>query len=357
MKRIIVTLLPACMVLLLSGGCAKNRQLVKNEPISQPIKVEEPKPEPMVPFVAPGKIQNAIVAVVNDEIVTLYEVNHEAQPIIRENEKKQFLSDTDRSRIRHLALDSVIEKKLIDQKIKELNISISDDEIRMAIDDVKRQNSLDQEGLIKALAAQGISYDLYRSQLKEQLERLRLVSMEVRSKIQVGETEVRAYYNDNQEKYREDDTFRARHIFFKISVKDSPDEIKRTTAKALEVLSEAKNGKDFAELAKTYSEDPAARKDGGDLGSFKKGDMQPELERVILALKPGEISELVKSPMGLHIIKLDALITGKPKTFESVKKEIEETVYRNKSEERFKKWAKDLRGKANIELKDLPGIL
>lgn len=357
MNRIIVTLLPACMVLLLSGGCAKNRQLVKNEPVSQPIKVEEPKPEPTVPFIASGKIQDAIVAVVNEEIVTLYDVNHEAQPIIRENEKKQFLSDADRNRIRRLALDSVIEKKLIDQKIKELNINISDDEIRMAIDDVKRQNGLDQEGLEKALAAQGISYDLYRSQLKEQLERLRLVSMEVRSKIQVGETEVRAYYNDNQEKYREDDTFRARHIFFKISVKDSPDEIKRTTAKALEVLSEAKNGKDFAELAKTYSEDPAARKDGGDLGSFKKGDMQPELERVILALKPGEISELVKSPMGLHIIKLDALITGKPKTFESVKKEIEETVYRNKSEERFKKWAKDLRGKANIELKDLPGIL
>ncbi|NVN89189.1 MAG: peptidylprolyl isomerase [Desulfuromonadales bacterium] len=306
---------------------------------------------------ASGKMLNAIVAVVNDEIITLYDVNHDAQPLIRENEKKSPLNDAERSRIRRTVLDSLVEKKLVEQKIKELNIKVSEDEIRQAMDDVKRQNNLNQEGLVKALAAQGISYDQYHSQLQEQLERLKLVSLEVRSRIQVGESEVRAYYDANLDKYREEDTFRARHIFFKTSEKAPAEEIKRAMTTALNVLAEAKSGKDFAELARNYSEDPAARKDGGDLGSFKKGDMQPELEQAILALKPGEVSELVYTPLGFHLIKLESRIIGKPKPFEGLKSEIEDTLYKKKSEDRFSAWAKDLRSKANIELKELPGIL
>jgi len=359
MKRITVVLLSACMTIIVSGGCAKkNIAAKKDEPLPQPIKLEETKSEPEFTFTTPGKVQNAIIAVVNNEIITLYEVNQEARSAINESEKNAPLSEADKSRIRNLALDSLIEKKLLDQKVKELNIIVDDAEINLAIEDVKKQNSIDQEELVRALADQGMSYAVYRGQLKEQLEKLRLVSIEVRSKIQVGETEMLDYYNANPQTYREDDTFRARHIFFKTSDKDSPDDIKQATDKALEALAEAKSGKDFIELAKTYSEDPAALTDGGDLGSFKKGDMQPELERNILSLKPGEISELVKSPVGLHIIKLESHTYGKAKPFETVKSEIEEALYRQKSEDRFKRWAKELRDKANIELKDLPdGVL
>lgn len=357
MKPNVFKLFPACVALCLSGGCATNQALLKKTPDTPAIKVDQPKAAPATPFMASGTMVNAIVAVVNDEIITLYDVNRDAQPVIRENEKKAPLDDAARSRIRRSVLDSLVEKKLVEQKIKELNIKVGEDEIRQAMDDVKRQNNLNQEGLVKALAAQGISYDQYHSQLQEQLERLKLVSMEVRSRIQVGENEVRAYYDANLDKYREDDSFRARHIFFKTSEKAPADEIKRAMTTALTVLAEAKSGKDFAELARKYSEDPAARKDGGDLGSFKKGDMQPELEQAILALKPGEVSELVYTPLGFHLIKLESRITGTPKPFESLKAEIEDTLYKKKSEERFNAWAKDLRSKANIELKELPGIL
>ncbi len=126
---------------------------------------------------------------------------------------------------------------------------------------------------------------------------------------------------------------------------------------ALLVLAEAKGGKDFAELAKTYSEDPAARTDGGDLGRFKKGDMQQELERAILSMNQGDVSELVYTPIGFHIIKLEERIEGKPKPFEKVKAEIEDQLYRKKSEDRFSQWSRDLRSKATIEIKELPGLL
>jgi peptidyl-prolyl cis-trans isomerase SurA len=214
-----------------------------------------------------------------------------------------------------------------------------------------------QEVLVSALASQGLTFEQYRNQLQEQIEKLRLVSIEVRAKIHVSETEMREYYEANRAKYSEEESFRARHIFFRTNEKAPADDIKKTMTTALMVLAEAKSGKDFAELAKSYSEDPAARKDGGALGTFKKGDMMPELESSILSMKPGEVSELVSTPSGFHIIKLEERTTGKMKPFESVKAEIEDTLYRKKSEERFSQWAKDLRSKASIEMKDLSGIL
>jgi peptidyl-prolyl cis-trans isomerase SurA len=181
--------------------------------------------------------------------------------------------------------------------------------------------------------------------------------MEVRAKIHVTETEMLEYYEANRVKYSEEDTFRARHIFFKTSEKAPAEDVKRTMNTALLVLAEAKSGKDFAELAKTYSEDPAARKDGGALGSFKKGDMMPELEGAILVMKPGEVSELVYTTSGFHIVKLEERTSGKMKPFESVKAEIEDALYRKKSEERFSQWSKELRSKANVEIRDVVGLL
>lgn len=312
----------------------------------------------LLPAGAQAKVINAIAAIVNDDIITLYDVIREAQPALRVSEKKAPLDDDARSKIRQDILSQLIEKKLVEQKIHELNIKIGDEEIRQAIEDVKRQNKIEsQEAFKAALASQGLTFEQYRAQLQDQLERLRLVSVEVRSKIQVGESEMRDYYEANQAKFSEEESFHARHIFFRMSEKAPAEEIRRAMTSALMVLAEAKSGKDFVELAKTHSEDPAARKDGGDLGIFKKGDMLPELEKTVLAMKPGEISELVVTPAGFHIIKLEERIKGKLKPFESVKAEIEDTIYRRKSDERFNLWSKELRSKASVEVKDLKGLL
>jgi peptidyl-prolyl cis-trans isomerase SurA len=306
----------------------------------------------------PATLINTIAAIVNDEVITLYEINREAEVVIREAEKKSALDTAARTQIRRTVLDRLVEKRLVEQKIRELNIKVSDEEIRQAIDDVKKQNNIpSQEVLVSALASQGLTFEQYRSQLREQIEKLKLVSMEVRAKIQVGETEMLEYFQANRAKYSEDETYRARHIFFRTSEKAPAEEIKRTMSTALMVLAEAKSGKDFAELARSYSEDPAARKDGGTLGTFKKGDMLPELESAILNMKPGEISELVYTTAGFHIVMLEERSSGKLKPFESVKAEIEDALYRKKSEERFTLWARELRNKASIEMKDLNGIL
>lgn len=348
-----ISLLPAALGLFALCSCSATESVVAKD---QQVPVAARKITPPE-IVASGTIVNAIAAVVNDEAVTLFEVNREAAPYFRDAEKKTPLDDDTRLKIRRAALDRMIEKRLVEQKIRELNIKVSEEEIRQAIDDIKRQNSIpSQEALVAALAGQGLSFDQYRTQLQEQIEKLKLVSQEVRSKIQVGESEMRDYYDANRSRYTEDEAFRARHIFFKITEKAPAEEIKRAMTTALGVLADAKSGKDFIELAKTYSEDPAARKDGGDLGIFKKGDMLPELVQAILGMKPGEVSELVYTPAGFHIIKLEERISGKLRPFESVKTEIEESLYRKKSEDRFAQWAKELRSKASIDIRPLKGM-
>jgi len=359
MSAIRQLLLGTCAVvaIFLSGGCASTEAVVAKD-ISPAANVVTPPMTAIPASATTGTMVNAIAAVVNDEVVTLYHINREAHPLIREAEKKAPLDNAARSQIRQTVLERLIEKKLVDQKIKELNIKVTEEEIRQAIDDVKKQNNMpSQEVLVSALANQGLSFEQYRTQLQEQIEKLKLVSMEVRSKILVGESEMRGYYDENHLKYTEEETFRARHVFFKTTEKSPAETIKRAMTTALMVLAEAKNGKDFSELAKIYSEDPAARQDGGNLGAFKKGEMQPELESAIITMKPGDVSELVYTPAGFHIVKLEERIAGKPKPFESVKAEIEETLYRKKSEERFSQWAKELRGKASVDMKDIKKYL
>ena len=363
MKRSASPLLLASLCLILTGGCATKAPVVKNVPATATVKAEPKQPvaavpatpSDPVPVVPSGTVINAIAAVVNDEIITLYEVNRESLLFIREAEKKSALDDAARRQIRAAALDRLIEKKLVGQKIRELNIKVSEEEIRQAIEDVKKQNNMpNQETLVAALQNQGLSFDMYRAQLQEQLEKLKLISIEVRSKIHVSESEMREYYEtqSRQGKFTEEDSFRARHIFFRTNDKAPAEEIKRTMTTALMVLAEAKSGKDFIELAKKYSEDPAAGKDGGNLGQFRKGEMQAELEQAIITMKPGDVSELVYTPVGFHIIKLEERTPGRIKPFESVKAEIEEALYRKKSEERFSQWAKDLRSKASVEIKN-----
>lgn len=296
---------------------------------------------------------NAIAALVNDEVVTTLEVERETALMAKEldREKKEPLDEAGRERLRSLALSRLIDKRLVAQKIKELDIRIGEDEVRQAIEDVKKQNNLTQEALVTALKGQGLTYEEYRAQLKEQLERLRLVSQEVKAKIQVGEREMKEYWQANPERFGGAEIFRARHILFKLDRKAAASEIKRIMEHSLTVLYEARSGKDFDALVRKYSEDPNAQKDGGDLGSFRRGEMLQEIEEAVAGMKPGDVSDLVSSSLGLHIIRLDSRQPGTPKPFDQVKGEVEDLLYRKKSEERFSRWVADLRKKAAIEVR------
>jgi peptidyl-prolyl cis-trans isomerase SurA len=300
---------------------------------------------------AGAALVNGIAAVVNEDIITVLEVERNQAVLVRDAEKRGAVTDALRAELRTAALNTLIERKLVEQKIKDLGIAVTEEEIRQAVEDVKKQNKLTQEALVSALTSQGLSYDQYKSQLREQLERLKLMSQEVKSKIQVNEKEIEAFYQANLKSYGEEERFRARHIFFKVTKEMSEKDVAALKEKAGKVLVQARSGKDFVALAKEISEDPGAATDGGDLGTFKRDEMLPEIAQVVTAMKPGGVSDIVKSSAGLHILKLEEIVPSKVKPLEQVRAEIEDQVYRKKSEERFAQWAKDLKKGAAIDIK------
>ncbi len=297
-----------------------------------------------------AELISGIAAVVNDEVITSYDVDKQITLLKRDAQKNLITIPEQPQELRKIAINMLIDKKITEQRIKELDIKISEEEIRQAIDDVKKQNNLSQEALTAALLTQGITFDQYRLQLKEQLERLRLMSQEVKAKIQISEKDILAYYDGNPAKFGEEDLYHARHIFFRVAKDAAAAEMQKVMTKALTVLQQAKANKDFIELVKSYSDEPSAQKDGGDLGTFKKGEMLPEIEAAVFALQPGGISELVSTPAGFHIIKLEAKLKGKRKPLAEVRGEIEELLFKTKSEERFNQWVKELRQSSSIDI-------
>lgn len=302
-----------------------------------------------LPVVASAQMINEIVATVNDDPITAYEVGKEQGDMEKSLVKNVPEPGVDTDRLREEALNSLINKKLITQKISELDIKVSDEEIKQAIDNVKKQNNISQETLEAALKNQGISYDVYKAQIKEQLERLRLISQEVRAKIQVTDKELRDYYQSHPENFEKEESFHAGVISLNFPPNASDADKKKTADRAAAIYEELKSGENFQELAKKNSDDSSA-KDGGDLGTFKKGEMLPEFEKVLSGLKPGEFSEPFATNSGLHIVKLLQRFNGELKPFEEVKGEVEDVLYKKKSEERFNDWLAGLRKNASVEM-------
>ncbi|MCL2760331.1 MAG: peptidylprolyl isomerase [Desulfuromonadales bacterium] len=301
---------------------------------------------------ASAEIIDRIAAIVNDDIITSYEVSNEKAAIMKQAEKQGTATPEFSEQVDKTLLDQMIDRKLVQQRVKELKIDVSDEELQQTIDDIKKQNNnMSQEAFVEALKAQGLTLDEYKDQLREQMERARVLNQDVKEKAQVNDQEIRDYYDKNKDAFREPEQFRARNIFFKIPENASNDQIKSIMAKAMSVREMALKGDSFEDLAKKYSDDPNAAKDGGDLGTFKKGDMVPEIENSVITMKPGQISDLISTASGIHIIKLEEIIPGKEQPFETVKSNIGDLLSKKKVDERFKEWNAELRKNAVIDIK------
>jgi peptidyl-prolyl cis-trans isomerase D len=147
----------------------------------------------------------------------------------------------------------------------------------------------------------------------------------MRPKVVVPARDVERFYNENMEMYTTPEQVRASHILFKTEGKTDA-QVAEIKAKAEKVLAEAKGSADFAALAKKYSEDEASAKQGGDLDFFGKGKMVPEFDQVAFAMEPGQISDLVKTPYGFHIIKLVDKKAAVVKSFDEVRPQILEQL-------------------------------
>jgi parvulin-like peptidyl-prolyl isomerase len=296
-------------------------------------------------------VVDRVVAVVNQEMITLSEVEKWIDPLKQETVTEDRLQKREQMEtLCRQVLDKLIEEKLIDQEVKKSGVKISSKEIEATLDEIRQRNGVTQEGLEKALAVEGLTLEAYKKQIEKGLQRQKLISWSVKVESKAGDKEIREFYDKNVSRYRTNETYRPSHILFIIPKGAVSEEIREIRKKAQGVLEKIKAGKDFGEMALLYSQDASA-KNHGDLGYFKKGELFPVFEREALRLNVGEVSGLVRTDFGFHIIKLLDRKGMEPLPFEEVKEKVKADYYEAETEKAFKQFLSTLKEKSVIEIK------
>ncbi|MBP1713207.1 MAG: peptidyl-prolyl cis-trans isomerase [Deltaproteobacteria bacterium] len=306
----------------------------------------------LAPLRTAGEVVERLVAVVNDEVIFLSELEDYGKRYFEEVRKKTPPSEVQEklSQAKKEVLDQLIENKLLDQEIKRRKVEVSTKDIDAAVEDILKQNRITLDDLKMALAKEGMTLTTYRERLRDNIGKMRLISREIRSKIVIKEEDVRKVYRDRIEELTIPLEVQVQQIFFAVPRDASRDRVAAVEKEAGEVLKKAKNEEDFAGLAKKYSQSPEGRA-GGVLGFFKSKELIPELEEAVFPLKTGEISPLVRSPEGFHILRVMERKGGEPKPFAEAQIKIREEMMQAESEKKLQEWIKALKEKSYIEIR------
>jgi len=248
-----------------------------------------------------------------------------------------------------MVLDEAIKMELIKQEAARQNLSASPETIEKQIEKIK-SGFPDEETFKKRFEESGLPMDDLIKEIGVQLSVQKLLEKEVRSHVKVTDKEVEDFYKENGDRFKSPQSVKAAHILIKAEDPKDEEKLTKGRKKIEEILQKAKKGEDFAELAKKYSEGPSASK-GGDLGFFSKGQMVKEFEDAAFALKTGEISDVVKTHFGFHIIKVTDKKEARTKTLKEVESSIKGYLSNMKSEKLLTEYIDKLMAGAKIERK------
>lgn len=298
------------------------------------------------------EVVDRIVAVVNDDIVVLQDIDKLMGPMQTEILKAGYSPEqmnTLLSRMRQQAIDQLIDDKLISQAAVEYELKIEKAEVDESIEKIKSEYNFTEEQLREALEKEGMSLETYRDRLKDQMLASKLENFEVGSRIVVTKEDVSEYYNQNPDKYQGEKTYHLKNILIKTPRTGSEEEKKAVDSKIEKVLTEFKSGKSFDNLARQYSESPFAS-EGGELGKFRLNDLSPNLRAAIEPLSPGEVTPPLETSEGYQILFLQEILQKPDTPLDSVYDEIENELYEEKYNAKKKTWTESLRKNAHIKI-------
>jgi parvulin-like peptidyl-prolyl isomerase len=297
-------------------------------------------------------VVDRVVAVVNEEVITLSEVDRIIGPFLKEAVKAEdrLQRKEQLNRIRRQALDTLIEEKLMDYEVKKAGIKVTPREVEAIVDDIKKQNKATQQDLEMALAKEGMTFEQYKTQIEKRVLRTKLVQWSVKVEPKASEKQLRDFYEQNAERYRTPETFRPAHILFGMPKEAPPEKVREVRKKCQEVLDRIRKGEDFGEMALLYSQDPSA-KDRGDLGYFKKGELLPAFEKELNRLRVGEVGDIIRTEFGFHLIKLLDRRGGTPMPFEEAKERVEREYFQSEMDRALRQFITSLKEKYVIDIR------
>lgn len=273
-----------------------------------------------------------IIARVNQEQITVDQFDREFRELILEQGKET--REPNLPKLKQAYLDQVIERKILVQEARRLEIKVSQEELNQAIFEIKKDYP--GEGLGEKLGLKGMTQEEWKERVEEKLLAEKLIRSAHHYRGEIEEKEMREYYETHPSLFQLPMKVRARQIV----VADGEE--------AIQVLKRLKKGESFEKVAMAKSLGPE-RVYGGDLGHFSQGERPTEFDHVF-AMEVGAISEVIKSPYGYHIFKLEEKIGPRVVPFEEAKGEILQELRKKKGEEEYQKWLKGLKGKAKVKI-------
>ena len=296
-----------------------------------------------------------VVAVVNDDVITLSEVEKAGRNFFDRIKAQASGSELEMAleKGRKEVLDSLIDKMIVNQKAEELSITVEESEIDNSIQQILARNNATLQDFRNEMAMMNISEQDYRKDLRDQILQSKLIGFQVRSRIVILEDDIKEYYQNEYTQENGEGGYDILQMGFSWNNEKqgsgSKEEARKT---AEEIRARALAGESFTELAKTYSNLPSAA-DGGAIGHLKKEEMAAYMRETVLAMKPGEISPIVDTGNAFQFFKLLSVRDGDmviKAPYESVKGEIRDMLYRQEMEEQYAEWVKSLREQAYIEI-------
>ncbi len=283
-------------------------------------------------------LMDGIAAVVNTEIITVSELQTEmGDEFFRLKARYEGDELTERlSRKRHEVLNRMIERKLLVQEAKAKNISVSDEEVEQAWEQMSRNPAG-----FPAAATQS------KAVLREEMMARRIRDIEVRRGIVVVPKEIRAYFQEQQQRFTAPGTHHIRQILLVPKLDETRETLK---ARAEVLMSQLKEGRSFEKLAELFS-DRSESVMGGDLGFVTKDELLAPLGEALDKLSPGEVSPLIETEIGIHILRLEENRPGITEPFEKVKEAIGSRLFQEKIQESHDTWMSSLKDKAYIEIR------
>lgn len=293
-----------------------------------------------------------VAAVVNEDVITLSEVQKEGRPLIQRI-RQELSEDVWASQMQitqRQILDALILRRLQLQEAKREGVVVDRTQVTATVNRIKVENGFTSDvELADALAQENITLDEFKTKVWEQMVVEHLLSVKVRTSVVLSEEEIAQYYQGHRAEYEQFPSVRIRHILVGLPVSPSPQDLERASARANEAWEALHKGADFAEVAARYSDGAVARQ-GGDLGVIRQGELDPALESVAFSLAPGKYSDIIRTKAGFNIIKVEERTAGDIPIAE-VRSQMRERLFAEKVRQRMDEYFNELKEKAYIEIR------
>jgi parvulin-like peptidyl-prolyl isomerase len=305
-------------------------------------------------------ILEQILVKVNGDIITKTDLETRQVAALRQRPDYQQLRDQGAlqkalAEVTPRVIVDAVDELILQQRGKELGYTMNDEQFKNIVENIRKENKLEDEKQFEAaLKSEGMTMQDLRKSLERQMIVTRVQQAEVLGKISVSDEEAKAYYEKNKATFTTTPTLTLREIL--VAVPTSPQGINAAAddaakAKAEDIRKRLLAGEPFARLAADLSDSPS-KANGGLIGDIKRDEVAPALQQELDPMKPGEVSNVLRTPRGYQILKLDNVTGAAVKPYDEARTDIGNRIYDEKRRAEFAKYLKKLRGQAIIEWKN-----